>query len=86
VRSAITAVPASVAVILANVLSGVVAIPLRDAAPAAIMLVGRQDRRNPLVVALLAFARTFRGGVEPEPRLHPLADARSGSLSPRARR
>jgi DNA-binding transcriptional LysR family regulator len=86
VRSAITTVPASVAAILANVLSGVVAIPLRDAAPAAIMLVGRQDRRNPLVVALLAFAGTLRGGVEPERGLHPLGDARSGSLSPGARR
>lgn len=86
VRNAITTVPASVAAILANVLSRVAAIPLSDAAPAAIMLVGRQDRRNPLVVALLAFARTYRSSVEPELRLPLLGDARSDSLSPRVRR
>jgi DNA-binding transcriptional LysR family regulator len=62
VRNAITTVPAAVAAILSNVLSGVVAIPLSDAAPTAIMLVGRHDRRNPLVVALLTFARRLSGG------------------------
>lgn len=63
VRDAITTVPASVGAILSNVLSGVVAVALTDAAPAAIMLVGRHDRRSPLVMTLLAFARTLRRGV-----------------------
>ena len=57
VRRAITTVPASVARVLSNVLSGVVAIPLRDADPSTIMLVGHEDARNPHVAALRAFAR-----------------------------
>ena len=61
VRNAITTVPASVAAILSNALSGVVAIPLSDAAPTTIMFVGRHERRNPLVVALLTFARGVGG-------------------------
>ena len=32
------------------------AAPLRDAEPAALMLVGHRDRRNPLVDALTTFA------------------------------
>jgi DNA-binding transcriptional LysR family regulator len=56
VRSAITTVPAAVASPIANVLAGVVAAPLRDAEPAALMLVGHRDRRNPLVGALTTFA------------------------------
>ena len=57
VRRAITTVPASVARVIPNLLTGVVAIPLRDAEPSSIMLVGPKDRRNPLVASLLAFAR-----------------------------
>jgi DNA-binding transcriptional LysR family regulator len=56
VRQAITTVPASVAGLIPNVLSGLVAIPLRDADPASIALVGHEDRANPLVQALLQFA------------------------------
>jgi LysR family transcriptional regulator, hca operon transcriptional activator len=58
VRTAITTVPASVAHVILNLLTGVVAIPLRDARPAAIELVGHEDRRNPLVAALASFARS----------------------------
>ena len=57
VRRAITTVPASVARVIPNLLTGVVAIPLRDAEPSSIMLVAHKDRRNPLVASLLAFAR-----------------------------
>jgi DNA-binding transcriptional LysR family regulator len=55
-REAITTVPASVTQVLANVRSGVAAIPLRDADPATITLVGHEDSRNPRVAALRAFA------------------------------
>ena len=57
VRRAITTVPASVAQALSNAASGLVAIPLRDADPSTIMLVGHDDRPNPDVMALRAFAR-----------------------------
>jgi hypothetical protein len=60
-RHAITTVPVSVAQALSNVLTGVVAIPLRDADPSTIMLVGHDDRRNPNVMALRAFARDIAG-------------------------
>jgi DNA-binding transcriptional LysR family regulator len=56
VRSAITTVPASVKLIL-NLLTGVVAIPLRDAERSTIVLVGHENRRNPLVASLAEFAR-----------------------------
>jgi DNA-binding transcriptional LysR family regulator len=56
-RRAITTVPASVAAVVANVLTRIVAIPLRDAEPSAITLVGHADLRNPLVKALRSFAR-----------------------------
>jgi len=62
VRRAITTVPASVAQMLSTVLSGVVAIPLRDADPSAIMLVGHEDARNAHVAALRAFARKVAAG------------------------
>jgi len=55
-RSAITTVPASVAHVIVNVLAGVVAITLRGAEPATVMLVGREDRRSSSVDAFLAFA------------------------------
>jgi DNA-binding transcriptional LysR family regulator len=57
VRRAITTVPASVAQALSTAASGPVAIPLRDAAPSTIMLVGHDDRPKPHVMALRAFAR-----------------------------
>jgi DNA-binding transcriptional LysR family regulator len=57
VRDAITTVPASVAKLIPGVLSGVVAIPLRDAEHATIALVGHEDRANPLARTLLSFAR-----------------------------
>ncbi len=62
VRRAITTVPASVAGVIVNFVAGVTAIPLRDAKPAAITLVGREDRHNALVATLAAFARNPVGG------------------------
>jgi DNA-binding transcriptional LysR family regulator len=53
---AITTVPASIAGLLATVAPGLVAIPLPDADPTAVTLVGHTDRRNPLVQTLVAFA------------------------------
>lgn len=67
VRTAITTVPASVAHVILNLLSGVVAIPLRDAEPAAIELVGHEDRRNPLVAALASFARSLTDDRDRDP-------------------
>jgi DNA-binding transcriptional LysR family regulator len=58
VRSAITTVPASVAKLVVSALPGIVAIPLRDAQPAAITMVGPEGRRNPLVAALADFAES----------------------------
>jgi DNA-binding transcriptional LysR family regulator len=55
VRCAITTVPASVARFLSTAETGVLAIPLRDAHPATITLVGHHDGRNPHVAALRAF-------------------------------
>jgi DNA-binding transcriptional LysR family regulator len=57
VRSAITTVPAAVANVIVNVLPVLVAIPLRDARPSSIVLVGHANRVNPSVATLLAFAR-----------------------------
>lgn len=62
VRHAITTVPASVAGLIQGALNGVVAIPLRDAEPAAVMLVGHEDRRNPLVAVFIAFVRSLIEG------------------------
>ena len=56
-RVAITTVPSSIAELLVGPRTGMAAIPLRDAAPAEITLVGRKDRRNPLVETLAAFAQ-----------------------------
>jgi hypothetical protein len=50
-------VPASVASVIVNVLSGISAIPLTDAAPTTIALVGHRDRRNPLVDVFAEFVR-----------------------------
>jgi|CZKG01.1.fsa_nt_gi DNA-binding transcriptional LysR family regulator len=57
VRNAITTVPASVVKVLQGALGDLVAIPLSDAAPANIVLAGAERRRNPLVGAMLEFAR-----------------------------
>jgi len=61
VRDAITTVPASVANMILNLLTGIVAIPLRDAEPSAIMLVGHEDRRNAVTAALVEFAQSVGG-------------------------
>lgn len=58
--SAVTLVPSAAAGVLAQVLVDVVAIPLRDAAPARIAMVGHRARRNPLVESLLDYARDYR--------------------------
>lgn len=54
---AITTSPAFQAAPIVNALSGVVAIPLRDARPMVLSLVGRKDRCNTLVTALREVAR-----------------------------
>jgi DNA-binding transcriptional LysR family regulator len=56
VRDAITTVPGAVAGLVPEFLAGVVTIALRDAAPATIVMVGHEDRANPLVASLLEFA------------------------------
>jgi DNA-binding transcriptional LysR family regulator len=63
VSCAITTAPAFAAQALSSSLTGVLAIPLRDADPATIMLVGHHDGPNPHVASLRAFAREVVGGV-----------------------
>lgn len=58
-RQAITAVPASDAARVEQALRGVVAIPLRDAAPTTLSLVWREEGGSPLVEELTAFARAL---------------------------
>ncbi len=80
VRDAITTVPAAVARLVPDFLTGVVAIPLRDARPATIMLVGHEDRLNPLAETLLRFSQTNGyAALAPAPSSanHLLADAHS---------
>jgi DNA-binding transcriptional LysR family regulator len=55
-RDAITTVPASVASVIVSILSTIVAVPLNDAEPSRIMLVGHKERSNPLVQAVVSFA------------------------------
>jgi len=52
----ITTAPSLHAAMISKALPGIVAIPLRDADPAILSLVGHEDRRNPSVKALLAIA------------------------------
>jgi DNA-binding transcriptional LysR family regulator len=52
----ILAVPACHANLITRALNSVLAIPLSDADPAVFVLVGREDRRNPSVEALIAVA------------------------------
>jgi DNA-binding transcriptional LysR family regulator len=54
-RRAITTAPAIVASVLTGLQIGVVTIPLEDARPSIVELVGRNDRRSPAVEAMLAF-------------------------------
>jgi len=58
VRHAITTVPAAVGRVLVNVLPVIVAIPVHDAEPSSIVLVGHERRMNPSVAILLAFAKS----------------------------
>lgn len=60
VREAITTVPASVGKLMASFSEQLAAIPLLDAKPSTIALVGSEDRHNPLVETLVEFARGFR--------------------------
>jgi DNA-binding transcriptional LysR family regulator len=75
---ALTTFPASRAEVIEKLLRGVVAIPLHDAHPAVLSLVWRKDNPNPLVEALVAFARVVDS---PEGRLPvaALASAEMGS-------
>jgi DNA-binding transcriptional LysR family regulator len=59
---AITTVPHADAKLAAQVLPDIVAIPLRDAAPAVVSLVWRRDTGNPLVDDLLAAAKRLAPG------------------------
>ncbi len=59
---AITTVPYADAKLAAQVLPDIVAIPLRDAAPAVVSLVWRRDTSNPLVEDLVAVARRLAPG------------------------
>jgi DNA-binding transcriptional LysR family regulator len=61
VREAITTVPASAASVMVNVLTTIVAVPLRDAEPSTIMLVGHKARSNPLVETVVSFATAQMG-------------------------
>jgi DNA-binding transcriptional LysR family regulator len=56
---AITTVPLSNAELAEHVLPDVVALPLRDADPAVLSLVWRDDTHNPLVQTLVAMARVL---------------------------
>jgi DNA-binding transcriptional LysR family regulator len=60
VRDAITTIPASVGRLLARFTNQIVVIPLLDAEPSVIALIGHQDRHNPAVSTLIEFARSFR--------------------------
>jgi len=60
--TALTVVPLAAANVLQNVVPHCAAVPLRDAAPARIALVGHRDQRNPLVSALVAYADVLASG------------------------
>ena len=64
-RAAITTAPASVAGVVTGSLKGVLTIPLSDAHPSDVVLVGHNDRDSPPVEALLEFMRALV-----EPRAH----------------
>jgi DNA-binding transcriptional LysR family regulator len=56
---AITTAPGAVGTLLAGMQTGVVTIPLQDARPSKVVLVGRNDRRTPAVETMLAFFRSL---------------------------
>ena len=56
VRDGVTSVPASVAAVVVGAVTELAAVPVRDAAPTRIALVGHRRERNPLVSSLAAFA------------------------------
>jgi len=58
---AITTAPAVVGTLLTGLQTGVVTIPLEDARPSKVVLVGRNDRRTPPVETMLAFFRSLDG-------------------------
>jgi hypothetical protein len=57
--TAITTAPAVVGTLLVGLQTGVVTIPLEDAQPSEVVLVGRNDRRTPPVETMLAFFRSL---------------------------
>jgi DNA-binding transcriptional LysR family regulator len=57
--TAITTAPAVVGALLTGLQTGVVTIPLDDAEPSEVVLVGRNDRRSPPVETMLAFFRSL---------------------------
>jgi DNA-binding transcriptional LysR family regulator len=60
-RTAITTAPAVVGTLLTGLQTGVVTIPLVDAKPSDVVLVGRNDRRTPPVDTMLAFFSSYDG-------------------------
>ena len=59
--TAITTAPAVVGTLLAGLQTGVVTIPLDDARPSDVVLVGRNDHRSPAVETMLAYFRSLDG-------------------------
>jgi len=59
--TAITTAPAVAGTVLAGLQTRVVAIPLEDAKPSDVVLVGRNDRRTPPVETMLAFFHSLDG-------------------------
>jgi len=80
VRNAITIVPAAVAGLIPGMLKGVVAVPLADAEPSLIQLVGHADGRNALVRPLVSFAETLAASSAGRPASSPLAEVDRGGL------
>lgn len=64
--TAITTAPAIVGSLLVGSQTGVVTIPLEDARPSHVLLVGRNDRRSPPVEKMLAYFRSL-DGIDPRP-------------------
>ena len=58
---AITTAPAVVGTLLAGIQTGVVTIPLEDARPSDVVLVGRNDHRSPPVETMLAYFHSLDG-------------------------
>jgi DNA-binding transcriptional LysR family regulator len=61
VSTAITTAPAVAGTLLAGRQTRVVPIPLEDAQPSEVVLVGRKDRRTPPVETMLAFFHSLDG-------------------------